>query len=95
MTFRICTFFLIGFQISQAILIENILKENILSESFAEMYVPTLRAKSEICRNHSMFYLSELKKYKLWAAESKLLLDFLEYLKLDIFLYIHINFSIK
>lgn len=56
---------------SYAMFIEEILKESVMSESFIEMYIPTLVAENEKCRNDSSLYASELKNYKLWAAESK------------------------
>lgn len=35
--------------------------------------IPTLKSNSEKCREHSIFYLKELKDLRLWATESKYL----------------------
>lgn len=67
-------FVFLGFfswRMSSAMFIDKILKENVMSDSFVAMYIPTLVATNEKCRNDSLLYASELKKYKLWAAESE------------------------
>lgn len=55
----------------ECMFIEKILKENVVSKDFVEMYIPTLNAINEECRNDSIIYATDLKKYKLWASESK------------------------
>ncbi|XP_076257353.1 nose resistant to fluoxetine protein 6-like [Rhynchophorus ferrugineus] len=38
-------------------------------DSVLELYIPTIRSKNELCREHSKLYLKELKESKLWATE--------------------------
>ncbi|KAL1488454.1 hypothetical protein ABEB36_014925 [Hypothenemus hampei] len=39
------------------------------SDDVLQNYIPTLNSNNEQCRNHSLFYNEELKKFKIWAAE--------------------------
>jgi hypothetical protein len=48
---------------------------NVAVDDLLEVLVPTVKSDSPRCRNHSLFYVQELKKLKLWATESRFAVD--------------------
>lgn len=52
--------------LSQAFQIESVPLDQVL-----QILVPTTNSKNPKCRNHSVFYVEELKKLRLWATESR------------------------
>ncbi|KAJ8964553.1 hypothetical protein NQ314_004852 [Rhamnusium bicolor] len=57
-------------QISESFVLDKILDEDENAVNFIELYIPTMNSNNEKCRNHSLYYLQELRNYTLWATEN-------------------------
>lgn len=63
-------FIFIGHQnLVEATILNIVNKDDI--EDILKSYIPTVNAKNDLCRNDSLFYMQELKQYRIWATQSK------------------------
>ncbi|KAJ8936791.1 hypothetical protein NQ318_021933, partial [Aromia moschata] len=58
-----------GVQKIDGFVVEDIFKEKDSAGYMLDLFIPTTRSQSAKCRNHSLYYMSELKNYTLWATE--------------------------
>lgn len=49
----------------------DLTKKNATVVNTVELLIPTLNSDNQRCREHSQYYLQQLKNFRLWATESK------------------------